>query len=146
MLRIISDYLGDTTNLSSTAVATLTPTGLGGKVGKFILYNSALPIQTISVAIPSGSAPRRADGQISARGELILDLPLDASGILSLTLGGRVFKPSPNPDDLQPGEFYVTKVTEIETRRQRAAPFGIVDSVKGEFQVEVFKPKIIIKT
>ncbi len=128
MLRIVSKYLGDQTNLSSTAIATLTRSGIGAVIGKFILYNSALPIQTTTVAI--------ALRQISARGELILDLPEDASGILSLTIGGQVFNPSPNPDDLQPGEFYITFVTEIET---------IVDPVKGEFQVEVLKQKIIIK-
>ena len=49
MLKIVSSFLGDSVNLSSTAIATLIPTGIGAICGKFILYNSALPIQTTSI-------------------------------------------------------------------------------------------------
>ncbi len=72
MLRVVSKFLGENINLSSTASANLTPTGTGTILGKFILYNSALPIQTTTVALESAKT--------NARGELVLDSELDARG------------------------------------------------------------------
>ncbi|MDJ0723746.1 MAG: hypothetical protein QNJ38_01380 [Prochloraceae cyanobacterium] len=94
MLRFISDELGKYSHLSSAVIAVSENVRDGASLGKFNLFNSALPILKTSTLL----------GTITSD-EIELDLPSDASSVLNIKIAGKVYQPSRSPDNLQPGEY-----------------------------------------
>ena len=97
MLRLISSFLPVSISLGSAIGYVAQKNPNNASLGKFKLFNSALPIVRQSLDI-STITP-------NTNNELEIDFPSDASTILNLTIQSVSYKPSKTPDDLQAGEY-----------------------------------------
>lgn len=97
MLRYVSPLLGNSVNLGSAIVYVFSGNINNASLGKVKIFNSALPITSQSVDI-STIIP-------DTNSQIELEFPANASSILSVVIGGKLYPPSKTPDDLQPGEY-----------------------------------------